>query len=250
MIIMQSKFERIYILQQPVDCCSLATAISYLEEEVNAGNRQFIIAQNPEKVLKETNDQELAEIVNDKATLLLADGVGLQIAARILNLNIPERVTGIELFTNLLALANEKGYTVFLYGAKPETLSQLLNQLHTTYPDLQIVGAVDGYTTDEAALLNNIRATQPDLLFVALGSPAQEKWLAAHLPDLPVKLAMGVGGSFDVLAGNIKRAPLFMQRAGLEWLYRLLKEPSRLTRTRNLPIFIRKVYQEKKSRSI
>lgn len=243
------KFERIHILDQPVDCCCLATAINYLEGELAAGRQQFIIAQNPEKLLKEETDQELAAIVSTQATLLIADGIGIIHAARILNLTEPGRLTGIELFTNLLELANKQGYTVFLYGAKPTTLTTLKEQLHISYPDLKLVGAVDGYgdcPDNQEALIDEIKDTQPDFLFVALGSPAQEKWLAKNLPELPVKLAMGVGGSFDVLAGNVRRAPVWVQRVGLEWLYRVANEPSRLARTRNLPIFLRKVYREKK----
>lgn len=243
------KFQRIHILRQPVDCCGLASAISYLEQELQAGRQQFIIAQNPEKILKEESDQELADIVSRQATLLIADGVGIIHAARILQVTQPERLTGIELFTNLLELANIKGYTVFLYGSRPATLSALTEQLDISYPDLKLVGAVDGYgksSADQASLLAEIKKAEPDFLFLALGSPAQEKWLAKHLPDLPVKLAMGVGGSFDVLAGKVARAPVWMQKIGMEWFYRLLKEPSRMTRTRNLPIFLRKVYREKK----
>lgn len=243
------QFKRIHILGQPVDCCSLPTAIQYLEQEMQAGKQQFIIAQNPEKILKAESDPELANIISRQATLLIADGVGIIHAARILDCQVPGRVTGIELFTKLLELANNKNYTIFLYGAQPETLTTLTEHLQATYPQLKIVGAVDGYansTDQQEALLASIKATKPDFLFVALGSPAQEKWLAQELPELPVKLAMGVGGSFDVLAGNVKRAPDWMQRVGLEWFYRLIKEPSRLARTRNLPIFLIRVFREKR----
>lgn len=245
------KFERIHILEQPVDCCCLASAIDYLKAELLAGNKQFIIAQNPEKLLKEEVDRELADIVCKQATLLIADGVGLIYAARIQNLTEPMRLTGIELFTKLLELANQEDYTVFLYGAKQATLTKLQEQLNLSYPKLKLVGAIDGYSNspdEQKTLIANIQEQKPDFLFVALGSPAQEKWIAKHLPELPVKLAMGVGGSFDVLAGNVKRAPLWMQKLGLEWLYRVIKEPSRLARTRKLPIFLSKVYREKQKK--
>lgn len=242
--------KRIYILNQPVDNVSLVEALSEIVTLLNEGKQQFIIAQNPEKVLAENQDSRLATIINDQATLLPADGVGLVYAAKILGLPDLKRLTGIDLFSGLLDLAHQEGYSIFLYGATKETQITLSKYLAKAYPRLKIRGAIDGYSyatndSDQEQLIAEINAAKPDFLFVALGSPKQERWLAGALPKLKVKLAMGVGGSFDVLAGNVKRAPSWMQEAGLEWLYRLIKQPSRILRAKNLPIFLIKVIGER-----
>lgn len=243
--------KRIYILNQPVDNVSLVEALSEIVTLLNEGKQQFIIAQNPEKVLRETQDSQLATIINDQATLLPADGVGLVYAAKILGQPDLRRLTGIDLFSGLLDLAHQEGYSIFLYGATKETQITLSKHLAKAYPRLKIRGAIDGYSYDhkdkeqQKKLIGEIKAANPDFLFVALGSPKQEKWIAGALPLLDVKLAMGVGGSFDVLAGNVKRAPSWMQEAGLEWLYRLIKQPSRILRVKNLPIFLIQVIGER-----
>lgn len=243
--------KRLYILNQPVDNANLVEALSEIVLRLNAGEQQFIVAQNPEKVMAEIRDLELADIVNDQATLLPADGVGLVHAAKILGYPALKRLTGIELFGGLLDLAQQEDYSVFLYGATKETLIAISQHLPKTHPRLKIKGAIDGYSYDhkdkeqQKKLIGEIKAANPDFLFVALGSPKQEKWIAGALPLLDVKLAMGVGGSFDVLAGNVKRAPSWMQEAGLEWLYRLIKQPSRILRVKNLPIFLIQVIGER-----
>ncbi len=245
-----TKPKRLYILNQPVDNVTLVDALSRIVTQLNEGNRQFIVAQNPEKLLREEQDPKLAKIIHEQATLLPADGVGLVYAARILGLPELSRLTGIDLFSALLDLAHQEGYSIFLYGATKETLIKLSKQLPKQYPNLKLRGAIDGYSyqanaADQQTLITEINQANPDFLFVALGSPKQEKWLANVLSHLDVKLAMGVGGSFDVLAGNVRRAPAWMQDLGLEWLYRLIKQPSRILRAKNLPIFLIRVIRER-----
>ncbi|MBO8129073.1 MAG: WecB/TagA/CpsF family glycosyltransferase [Peptococcaceae bacterium] len=209
------------------------------------GIKQFVIAQNPEKIMKSLQDEELSAIMEKKATLLIADGVGLVIAGRILGLPPISRVTGVGLFEEMVKAANEEGKKVFLYGAAAQVVKKTGEILQQRYPNLRIVGTQDGYEKDMEKIITKIQQAKPDYLFVALGSPRQEKWIAKYFDRLPVQLAMGVGGTFDVLTGNVKRAPVLMQKIGLEWLYRLLKQPSRAKRMINLPKFLWRVIKAK-----
>ena len=141
--------------------------------------------------------------------------------------------------------AARTGRAVFLYGAKPGVADKAAQQLKQTYPDLIVAGTQDGYESDSSKVIETINKAKPDILFVAMGSPKQEQWIEQHRDNLYPTLYQGVGGSFDVLAGNVKRAPAAFQRMGAEWLYRLLKEPSRLKRQMNLPKFLFEVFKQK-----
>ena len=237
--------EKVHILGMPVHLTNTTQAVQRLAEQSHLGNRQFVIAQNPEKVMKALQDSELAEIIEQKATLLIADGVGLTIAGKILGLPRIERVTGIGLFAELLKQANQTDKRIFLYGASLEVLTKAIAVIQENYPKIVIAGVVDGYEQDNEAIIDRIQTAKPDYLFVALGSPRQEKWIAKQLDQLPVQIVMGVGGSFDVLAGKVQRAPEWMQQSGLEWLHRLLKQPSRAFRMLNLPKFLWKVLKSR-----
>ncbi len=240
------ELQSIHILNMPVHLCNMAMAKGYLDQNILIGEKQFIIAQNPEKIMKELKDEELASIVKNKATLLIADGIGLVYAGKILGLPHICRVTGVGLFEELLEVANLNEKRVFLYGAKPEVIDKVKKVVESRYPYLILAGTQDGFEEDNELIIQKINEAKPDYLFVALGSPAQEKWIATHIDRLSVKLVMGVGGTFDVLTGRIKRAPEFMQKRGLEWLYRLFKQPSRIKRMLNLPWFLIKVIFSKK----
>ena len=157
-----------------------------------------------------------------------ADGQSVVIASRLLRQPLPERVAGIDLFAELVKRSAENGRSVYFLGARDDVLEEMVSRFRTRYPTLRIAGFRNGYWNDDAEVIEQVRAAQPDLLFLAIPSPRKEFWLAEHLPALGVPFAMGVGGSFDVLAGKIKRAPKWVQRIGCEWVYRLVQEPRRM----------------------
>lgn len=239
------ELQRVRILGKPVNLVNMQQAVDYLREQINNGKKQFVIAQNPEKIMKSLQDEELSSIIENKATLLIADGVGLVVAGKILDLPPIPRVTGVGLFEEMVKVADQEGKKIFLYGAAPDVVQKAGEILQQRYPNLQVVGTQDGYEKDHEKIVRKIQQAEPDYLFVALGSPRQEKWIAKYLNQLPVQYVMGVGGTFDVLTGNVKRAPVWMQKLGLEWLHRLIKQPTRAGRMMNLPKFLWRVIKSR-----
>lgn len=185
------------------------------------------VVLNASKVVLASQDEELTAIIND-CGLVNADGQSIVWAAKLLGLDVPERVTGIDLMKQLLADAPTRSWRVYLLGAHQPVLENVVAQL--TEDGIEIAGYRNGYwdVSEEEGIVAEIAATAPDLLFVAMPSPRKERFLAEHLPALNVGLAFGVGGSFDVMAGLTKRAPRWMQRTGLEWFFRLVQEPRRM----------------------
>lgn len=200
----------------------------------------FVVAINPEKIMKAEKDEKLLKLLN-RAAIQIPDGVGVVLASKLKGGNIRSRVTGIDLMYGICQNAAKKGHKVYLLGAKPGVAEQAGEILKKRYEGLNIVGIRDGYFKDKNEVIGNIKGKTPDILFVAMGSPNQEYWITEHMHELGVPLLMGVGGSFDVTCGNIKRAPGWMCRLGLEWLYRLIKEPWRYKRMIVLPQFLFKV---------
>jgi N-acetylglucosaminyldiphosphoundecaprenol N-acetyl-beta-D-mannosaminyltransferase len=166
------------------------------------------------------------------ADLITADGMSIVWASRMLGQPLPERVTGVDLLTQLLGRCEQHGLRIFFLGAKPEVLDRFLAVCTAKHPKLQVAGWRDGYfpATEDDAVVRQIAASRPDILFVAMPSPFKDMWCQRHRDRLGTRLIIGVGGSFDVLAGIVPRAPSWMQRAGLEWSWRLLREPRRLWR--------------------
>ncbi len=232
------KPERIEILGVPVDCVSMASALDVVDDMVRERARGTIIAINPEKVIKARQDAVLLSQLRS-ASLLIPDGIGIVGAARLLGLAEIERVPGIDLMMAICERAATRGYRVFLYGAVPEVNAAATEALQAQWPSLQIVGRQHGYLAeaDMPGLLSAINNSGADILLVALGSPRQEQWMTAHLPQLQVKVCQGVGGSLDVLAGTVRRAPASWRARNLEWAYRLLSQPRRLIRQTALPRF-------------
>uniref|UniRef100_UPI002FD95B9A WecB/TagA/CpsF family glycosyltransferase n=1 Tax=Anaerospora hongkongensis TaxID=244830 RepID=UPI002FD95B9A len=177
--------------------------------------------------------------------LVVPDGAGVVWAARYQGNEVRERVAGFDLTQRLLAEAAIKGYRVYFFGAGPGIAEQAKQTAEARYPGIHIVKTRDGYFTeaDEAEIIEDIVSMQPHILLAALGVPKQEKWLMRNLNKLQVPVAIGVGGTLD---GTVKRAPLWMQQANLEWLYRLLKQPQRAIRMLALPRFVLKVIMDKK----
>ena len=189
------------------------------------------MAINAAKLVAMQDDPKLCEII-DGCGLVNADGQSVVWASRLLGDPLPERVAGIDLMDALLALAEGRGYRVYFLGARAEVLERAVERLQERYPGLHVAGARDGYFNDDEAadVCDAIRASRPDVLFVAMSSPRKEYFLGEFGPNLGVPFVMGVGGSIDVIAGLTRRAPAAWQRLGLEWLYRLLQEPRRMFR--------------------
>jgi N-acetylglucosaminyldiphosphoundecaprenol N-acetyl-beta-D-mannosaminyltransferase len=185
------------------------------------------VALNAAKVVMASKDAKLRAVIR-ACRVVNADGQSVVIASRLLRQPLPERVTGIDLFAELVKRSAENGRSVYFLGARDEVLDEMVSRFRTQYPTLRVAGFRNGYWNDDAEVIEQVRAAQPDLLFLAIPSPRKEFWLAEHLPALGVPFAMGVGGSFDVLAGKVKRAPKWVQRIGCEWVYRLVQEPRRM----------------------
>lgn len=230
---------RIDLLGVPVDCVDMGQAVDFLAGHVASGTGcATVFAVNPEKVMKARTDADLRALLAS-ATLLIPDGIGVVLAARWLGLGKFGRVPGSELMPNLCARAAAEGYGVFLFGARPEVNDEAAAELVQRFPKLKIAGRQHGYVEDKdmPALIQRINDSGARLLFVALGSPRQEAWMHQHAPALRVKVAQGVGGTFDVIAGRVNRAPPLFLKLNLEWLYRLLREPRRVWRQRALVKF-------------
>lgn len=195
--------------------------------ESGVGGQHVVI--NASKVVLMHDDLRLREIVAD-SVLVNADGQSVVWAGRLLGVPFPERVTGIDLMFRLLALCETRGWPVYLLGATDEVLAAVQARVCRDYPRLAIAGAHNGYFDDDAAVAQSVASSGARLLLVAMPSPRKEYFVAEQHDALGAVLAMGVGGSFDVYAGKARRAPLWMQRAGMEWLYRLSQEPGRMWR--------------------
>ena len=197
----------------------------------------YACTPNPEIVMAAKGDAALRAALSG-AELVLADGVGITKAAAMLGTPLKSRVPGIDFASNVISRLAQRGGSVYLLGAKPLVAEAAAEKLTQTYPGIVIAGTNDGYFTDDAPVIEKINAASQDFLMVCLGSPKQELWMSANAGRLSCGLMAGLGGSLDVLAGNVQRAPETWRRLGLEWLYRVIKEPKRLGRVMKLPAFV------------
>lgn len=225
------------VLHVGFDNLTMDEAVSRAEVLLSEEAASYIVTPNPEIVWLCREDEKLKKIV-DEAALVLADGIGIIYGARILGRPLKGRVPGIDFITVLLGKMAEKGKSVYLLGAKPGIADKAAQKLTEKYPGLKVCGTADGYFKEDGPVIEKINAVSPDLLLVCLGAPKQEYWMAENRDKLNVKLMAGLGGSLDVFAGEVKRAPVFFQKFGLEWFYRLLKEPRRFKRMLKLPMFL------------
>jgi N-acetylglucosaminyldiphosphoundecaprenol N-acetyl-beta-D-mannosaminyltransferase len=221
--------QRSVVLGCDVDRVDIREAMARCEGFIVSRSGAQHVSINAAKIVALRTDARLREIIRN-CELVTADGMSIVWASRLLGDPLPGRVTGIDLMENLLELANERGFGVYILGARQEVLERAVSRIRKRYPRVRIAGSRNGYFAepDNAAIVDEIRNAQPDLLFVAISSPKKEYWLAEHRQTLAVPFAMGVGGSIDVWAGVTRRAPSWMQHSGLEWLYRLAQEPRRL----------------------
>ena len=226
------------ILNCRIDKVNMQSTLDFIARAIPGDSCQQIITLNAEGIYLAQEDAAFRNIINT-AALVTADGSGVLWAAKQLGSPLPERVTGIDLLQAACKHAANQGWRIYLLGAAPGVAEQAAAKLQESYAGLQIVGIDHGYFRgQEAALISKINTAKPDLLIVALGMPMQEKFIHTHLAELKTAIAIGVGGSFDVVAGNIKRAPRLLQRLRLEWLWRVILQPSRLPRILVLPKFM------------
>ena len=235
---------KVNILGVAFDALTLDEAEERCGELLRGQKGGAVVTANPEIVLRCRDDAVYAAAVNG-AELVLADGVGDLYAARILGTPLPERVAGADLVPRLLAALARRGGSVFLYGARPGVAERAGERLQNAYPGLRIAGTENGYISDETALFAALNAQKPDLLLLGLGVPRQELWMAENRRSISAVM-IGVGGLLDVLAGDVPRAPERWQKLGLEWLYRLVREPKRIRRMIRLPEILLIALRERK----
>jgi N-acetylglucosaminyldiphosphoundecaprenol N-acetyl-beta-D-mannosaminyltransferase len=211
-----------------VHAVDMDRAMAWIRARTAARAPVYIVTLNGALLVQTARDAGLRDLVN-AADLVTADGVGVLLAARILGVPLTERVAGIDLALALAADAARSGGRVFLFGGAPGVAEAAAAELRRRHPALCVVGTQHGYldADEEPRVVERIREARPDILFVALGAPRQERWIHRWRAVLPASVAIGVGGSLDVIAGRVVRAPAWMQKAGLEWLYRALREPRR-----------------------
>lgn len=221
-----------------VDRVTMDQAAQIAEQFIQLREPSLIATANAEMVMLAQQDEELAAILRS-CELVLADGAGVVWAAGRLGHRVPERVAGFDLTQELLLRSAQHGYRVFWLGAAPGIAEAAIQKATQKYPGLITAGFQDGFfSADDQDVIRLIHEAKPDILLCALGVPKQEKWLSKNKALLQVPVLIGVGGTFDVMAGIVKRAPVWMQKAGLEWSYRLLSQPTRLLRMLALPRFV------------
>ena len=219
------------------DNVTMTEALEKAKEMLQSEGADYVVTPNSEIVYESMASKELEDLLNG-ASLVLPDGAGVVLGAKILGTPLKEKVAGVEFADGVLGLLAETGGSVYLLGSKPGVAELAAEKMLQKHPGLTVAGMADGYFKEEAPVIEKINAAHADVLFVCLGAPKQEKFMALHREELNVKLMAGLGGSLDSFAGTVKRAPKWMIRLSLEWLYRLIKEPKRFTRMLRLPKFL------------
>ncbi|HKM39952.1 MAG TPA: WecB/TagA/CpsF family glycosyltransferase [bacterium] len=237
---------KVFILGVPLQSVSLDEAVAQVSNWLQGDVTRLVFTPNAEIIALAQDNAALKQALA-QADLTVPDGIGVVWAAHLLGQPLKGRVPGIELLDRLLQMAAMDNYSVYLFGGCPGVAAEAKRRLEERYGDLNIVGFHHGYfdAEEEKKVQAEIQALRPDILAVALGAPKQELWLIENVGSLPVKLALGVGGSLDVIAGKVKRAPLLWRRLGLEWLYRIMTDRRRLKRAWQLPRFVVMVLKAK-----
>lgn len=219
----------IKVADVPVHLVDMPGALDQIDGFIRAGEPHYNVAINAAKVVEFQSDEALRDAILD-AHLLTADGQAVVWAARLLGDSLPGRVAGADLMEQLLGHAAVRGYSVYLLGAKDEVVQRCVERARELYPALRVAGHRNGYFTlaEEPEVVAAIREARPDILFLGFGTPAKEYFMHRRYRELGVPFVMGVGGTFDVFAGVVRRAPQWMQRSGLEWFFRLAQEPRRM----------------------
>ncbi len=238
---------RIDVLGVGFDNMTMAEAVAEGQRLLNTEGAHYVATPNPEIIELCREDPAALSAVNG-ATLVLPDGIGVIKGAAILGTPLKERTPGIEFAERLMGKLAEEGKSLFLLGAKPGVAEEARTRLTIRYPGLRIAGTHDGYFKEDAPVVEAIRRSGADCVFVCLGAPKQELWMAKNGEATGARLLCGLGGSLDIFAGRVERAPEFWSRHGLEWFYRLCKEPRRLGRMMKLPLFLVHVRTERRRR--
>lgn len=236
--------KRIEVLNVAFDNVTKEEAVCFAMDCINRHESAYVVTPNPEIVMEAVSNSELKSALQD-ASLVLPDGIGIIYGAKILGTPLKEKIPGIDFAASLMEqLAKQQG-SVYLLGAKPGIAEKAGDNLSKQYPGLAIVGCANGYFDDDLYIIEEINRLKPDLLLVCLGFPKQEIWMKTNQTRLDVGLMAGLGGSLDVFAGVVERAPIAWQKLGLEWLHRLIKQPSRFGRMMRLPLFLLSVIKKR-----
>lgn len=219
---------RIEFLSAPMDCLSMSGSVAHIEDKLIKGEFLQHVVVNVAKLVHMQTDKVLADSVK-ACDMINIDGMGVVLGARFCGHKVTERVAGVDLFHNLLAMSAKRDFPVFLLGATEDVVTKTADKVQSLYPQLNLAGFHHGYFwDDEEAVVQMIKDSGAKLLFVAITSPKKENFINKWQDKLGVDFVMGVGGTFDVVAGKVKRAPVWMQNYGLEWLYRIIQEPGRM----------------------
>ena len=230
------------ILGLPIQNVTMSEAVNDVYGFFGARESKIVVTPNAEILQMYSTDPAMKEAL-EKADYIVPDGVGVLLAAKRLGTPLKEKVAGVELSRNLLEKAAKEGGNVYLLGAKPGVAAEAKRCLEEEIPGISIVGVRDGYfkPEDEPAIIEEINALDVDMLFVCLGAPKQELWMAEHKSDLKIGVMLGLGGSLDIFSHTLKRAPQWMINCRIEWLYRVIKEPYRIGRIASLPKFLSRI---------
>lgn len=237
------------ILGVPFDALDMEGAVARGLELMRGEKPAMVCTPNPEIVMEAQKDKELMNILRE-SDMVIPDGIGVVLASKYSDMQLKERVAGFDFTQKLFAEVAKTGETVYFFGGAPKVAAMASQRMMEKYDGLEIVGVRNGYfdAEKEKKILADIKSKSPSILLVGLGAPKQEKWMHAHLEEMGVGLTIGVGGSFDVMAGKVKRAPKIFQKLGLEWFYRLITQPTRWRRMMQLPVFVWTVWKNRKWR--
>ncbi|MGD9569522.1 MAG: WecB/TagA/CpsF family glycosyltransferase [Sedimentibacter sp.] len=239
--------DKLNIMGVRIDNKTMNETMDIVKKKLDNKEQYIIYTPNTEIVMMCQKDEEFLELMN-KSDINIPDGIGLIYASKIKNHPLKEKVAGYDLSVNLLRLANEQGLKLFVVGGKPGVAEAAMKKVHDEYPGINIVGTQHGYFKgthlgkngheEELKVIEDINKAEPHILFVGFGAKKQEQWIEYNRDKINARIIIGNGGTLDGLAGNVKRAPEIFIKLGLEWFYRLMKEPKRIKRQILLPIFM------------
>ena len=239
--------ERLEILGVGIDRIDSQQALQQIGDFIENGEPHQIVTANAEIIYQASKNEKMRNVIN-AAQMVTADGSGVVWASRQLGQPLAQRVTGIDLVNSICQQSAKEKWKIYILGSAPGVAATAAVNIRNKFPGCNIIGTHHGYfnAKEEKQILAELEQLKPDVLFVALGAPKQEYWIADHIQKLGIPVAMGIGGSMDVLSGNVKRAPKWMQKMSLEWLYRLLIQPTRFKRVLALPKFMLAVKKQAK----
>ena len=228
---------KIDVMGLKFDSMTMDEALSRAEALLRGDKAAYVVTPNAEIAYEALHDGQLREMLNG-ADLMLPDGAGVVLASKLLSKPVKQKVAGVDFAAGLLGILERNGQSLYLLGGKPGIGELAAQKMLEAHPQLRIAGIADGYFQDEAPVIAKINASGADALFVCLGAPKQERFMVQHQQELHVHLMAGLGGSLDAFAGTVQRAPAWMIRLNLEWLYRLIREPKRFRRMLRLPKYL------------